>query len=277
MQVIRGLIVAGILLVAGLFACGLSRADEGEDDQKRAEALSLLKRIAAEYDIRLDDARTATRVSQPAVRWTNSISGVTDAALFIWMHENRPVAVGSMVWLGDAGVSREFQSLSSEPLLARRGGKVAWNPGVKGIEFQPIPDAPTPAATARQRLSQMKELARMFRAEAVKGPPAYSEDSVWKFRLNPQPLLQYRQPDAPEREGAVFAFAMDTDPEVLLLIENRVRNGMTGWECGVAPVTGWSAKAWFGDELIWEQQRQHPAADPKLPYFVEGPLPVKQD
>lgn len=277
MQLSRGVIVAGILLAAGLFACSLSRADEGEDDQKRAESLSLLKRTAAEYDIRLAGPRTATRESQPAVRWTNSISGVTDAALFIWMCEDRPIAVGSMVWLGDAGISREFQSLTSEPLEARRGGKVVWNPGVKGVEFQPIPDAPRPAATARQRLSQMKELARTFRAEAVKGPPAYSEDSVWKFRLNPQPILQYGQPDAPEREGAVFAFAMDTDPEVLLLIENRVRDGKAGWECGVAPVTGWSAKAWFGDELIWEQDRQHPAADPKLPYFVDGPIPVKND
>jgi hypothetical protein len=277
MQVARGVIVAGILLVAGLFSCSLSRADEDDDDQKRAESLSLLKRIAVEYDIRLEDTRKATLESQPAVRWTNSISGVTDAALFIWMYEGRPVAVGSMVWLGDSGVSREFQSLSSEPLEARRGGKVAWKPGVKGIEFQPIPDAPVPAATARQRLSQMKELARMFRSQAVKGPPAYSEDSVWKFRLNPQPLLRYRQPNAPELEGAVFAFAMDTDPEVLLLIENRVRNGKAAWQCGVAPVTGWSAKAWFGDELIWAQERQHPAADPKLPYFVEGPLPVKHD
>ena len=59
---------------------------------------------------------------------------------------------------------------------------------------------------------------------AVKGPPAYSENSIWKFRLAPQPLLRYRDPDALEREGAVFAFAMDTDPEVLLLIENRVRD-----------------------------------------------------
>ena len=117
----------------------------------------------------------------------------------------------------------------------------------------------------------------MFRAEAVKGPPAYSEDSVWKLRLNSQPLLQYRQPDAPDHEGAIFAFAMDTDPEVLLLIENRVRMGKTGWECELAPVTGWSAKAWFKDKFIWEQERQHPAADPTLPYFVHGPIPVKHD
>lgn len=129
MQVGRRVIVAGILLVPGLFSCNLSRADEGEDDQKRAEALSLLKSIAAEYDIRLAHARTAARESQPAIRWTNPISGVTDAALFIWTYEYRPVAVGSMVWLGDSGVSREFQSLSSEPLEARRGGNVSWSPG----------------------------------------------------------------------------------------------------------------------------------------------------
>ena len=117
----------------------------------------------------------------------------------------------------------------------------------------------------------------MFRSEAVKGPPAYSEDSVWRFRLNPQPLLQYHQPDSPDHEGAIFAFAMDTDPEVLLLIENRVRKDKVGWECGLAPVTGWSAKAWFEDKLIWEQERQHPAADPTRPYFVDGPIPVKHD
>jgi hypothetical protein len=70
---------------------------------------------------------------------------------------------------------------------------------------------------------------------------------------------------------------MDTDPELLLLIENRVRDGKAGWECALAPVTGWAAKAWCNDRLVWTQERQHPAADPTLAYFVDGPIPVKQD
>ena len=70
------------------------------------------------------------------------------------------VTVGATFVMDHTAMGQELQSLALEPLQAWRGGKKVWNPPEPGIEFLPVPDAPAPAETSRQRLSQIKTLAR---------------------------------------------------------------------------------------------------------------------
>ncbi len=169
-----------------------------------------------------------------------------------------------------------FQSLSLEPVQARRGGKVVWEPREPGITFERLTDAPVPAETSRQRISQIKTLARRFHSQAVKSPPAYQENDVRELRLLAKPILQYHDPKLPENEGAIFAFAMDTDADVLLLIENRVRDGKPGWEYALARANPYVLKVWCDDTLVWSQERRLSTSDPTDPYFIAGPYPLKQ-
>jgi hypothetical protein len=211
------------------------------------------------------------------MRWTNTIGHATDAALFFWMHDGRPVAVGTTFVTDHVAVGQEFQSLALEPVEARRRGRTIWEPREPGIEFRPMADAPKPADTARGRLSQIKTLARRFRAEAIKSPPAYQENDVRELRLLAQPVLQYRDPQLPELEGATFAFAMDTDADVLLLIENRVRNGIAGWEYALARTNPFALKVWCDKALVWSRERVDNTVDPAQPYIIAGPFPVNED
>jgi hypothetical protein len=55
-------------------------------------------------------------------------------------------------------------------------------------------------------------------------------------RLLAKPLLSYHE--RPERDGAIFAFVQDTDPEVLLILENRAHGDGTRWEFAIAPMNG---------------------------------------
>jgi hypothetical protein len=271
-------IAAALTLLAAAHARpGNTFAQPSKPGKDRKEALSVLTKIATSFEVRLDKKRVATREAEPAMRWTNTIGHATDAALFFWMHDGRPVAVGTTFVTDNIVVGQEFQSLSLEPLEARRKGKSVWAPREAGIEFRRIPDAPAPAETARQRLSQMKTLARRFKAEAIKSPPAYQENDVRELRLLTQPILQYQDPGTPENEGAVFAFAMDTDADVLLLIENRTRDGKAGWEFALARTNPFVLKVWCDDDLVWTQKRTDATNDPSLPYIIVGQFPLKDE
>jgi hypothetical protein len=211
------------------------------------------------------------------MRWTNTIGHATDAALFFWMHEGRPVAAGTTFMTDHVAVGQEFQSLALEPVKARRGGKTVWEPGQPGIEFSSMTGAPKPAETARGRLSQIKILARRFRAEAIKCPPAYQENDVRDLRLLAQPILHYHEANLLENDGAVFAFAMDTDVDVLLLIENRVRDGKPGWEYALARANPFELKVWCDKTLVWSQTRLTTTVDPARPYIIVGGFPIKEE
>jgi hypothetical protein len=207
------------------------------------------------------------------IRWTNPVSEVEDAALFVWTCEGRPALAGTFLWQKGVGVYHEFQSLSLGPLRAERDGESVWVSRRPGIEFAPVPDAPTPADAPNRRLVQMRALAEDYRSEAIKGPPFYGEKSVSKFRLLPKPLLRYCDREHPERDGAIFAFVQGTDPEALLILESRAHASGARWEFAMAPMTGWQAKGWYKEKEVWSVERRHPAHDPTQPYFVAGPFP----
>ena len=269
--ILKGLLLTSAALIAfPVFA-------ESPADQDRKESLAALTKIAGSYKVKLDGKRAAKLNEEPVIRFSKPVSELQDAALFIWMCEGRPVAAGTFLWQRDIGLYHEFQSLALEPLQAERDGKMAWEPAEPGIKFAPIPDAPAPADTPNKRLVQMKALAEDFHSEATKGAPFYAENSVYRFRLLPRPLLRYSDPKRPELEGVIFAFVQDTDPEALLIVENRARGDKTGWEFAMAPMTGWPVKGWYKDREVWSIERRHPAPDPTKPYFVAGPFPIKAD
>jgi hypothetical protein len=247
--------------------------------QQRADDLALLTKVAAGYTLKLDKGPTAELNREPAFRWSNSVAGtigreVKDAALFFWMADERPVAIGTIVWYSEIGLYHEFQSLAFESLTAERNGEKVWEPAQPGIAFAPLPNAPEPAASEANRLIQMKSLAGRFRAEVIKGLPSFPEGSVWQLRLLPKPLLRYGSPKHLARDGAVFAFCQDSDPDVFLMLEVRGHDSDLTWHYAMGPLTSREAKGWYDDQPVWSIPLRRPPSDPKRPYFVAGPFPT---
>lgn len=185
-------LLAVALLATGMFSFGFLFAQPAAQTRDRKESLAFLSKIAASLEVRLDDKRRAMREDEPVMRWTNTISHATDAALFIWMHEGRPVAAGTTFITENVGVGLEFQSL------------------------------------------------------------------------------------AQEYEGAIFAFVMDTDADVLLLIENRLREGAAGWEYALARANPYILKVWRDETLVWSQKRVE-ATSASSPDFFAGPFPLEKE
>jgi hypothetical protein len=165
---------------------------------------------------------------KPIYEWTNPVRAAQqDGLVFLWTSRGRSEAVGT-IFSSTAGPMRgfthEFHSLSMGTLYVDRRGThdATWTPRGPGIEFVPIEGAPAPAATAAQRLGQMRALAREFSATTRD-----ASGNRYTLRLLSQPLYRYESTDPAVLDGALFAFVTSagTDPEALLVIEAKKPQG----------------------------------------------------
>ena len=135
------------------------------------------------------------------------------------------------------------------------GMRSTWAPLAPGIELRAIKNAPAPARSAPQRLSQMRALTRDFSASTKD----LSEKRL-ELRLLPQPLYRYESTDPDVLDGAIFAFVTSTDPEALLVIEARKPARADGpvWEYGLCRFTDLA--------LVARHKGKEVFAAPLIPY-----------
>jgi hypothetical protein len=232
-----------------------------------ARNLDRLKQAAARYRISLGtDATRELRVApEPVLSWTNPLRGTVWGATFVWVADGRPEVVGSLFRYTDGGKTvedDEFQSLATTGLKASRSGRTVWAPRVAGIELAPIRGAPKPAASLSERLRQMQALASEFHAFLD------TENNRTELRLLPKPLYRYQtnRPELPD--GALFAFVLTTDPEVLLVIEARPVDGAAVWQYGFARMSMVNLRARHKDRDVWRVDWAIAIQDSSEPYVT---------
>jgi hypothetical protein len=249
-----------------VLCCAIGQAAPETDAGKAAaaKALAQFKGEAAGYDVRLEsdpDTRLEL-VKEPVLRWTNPARTGEDGALFIWTRRGRPELIGTIftyVYNNKLSRKHELMSLAEGPLTAQFGGKEVWSPKSAGVNFLPLEKAPDVAANSRQRLTQMKSLARDFAASMRD-----LQGEQFQLRLLTQPLVRY-EPDPggsrPSRvlDGAIFAFSLGTDPEVLLLLEARPQEEGHAWHYALARFHYIDLTVKHNDRQVWH-------ADPLADY-----------
>jgi hypothetical protein len=226
-----------------------------------------LKEVAARFRIvaQSDPPKDLTLVPEPILHWTNPVRGTVKGAVFVWVADGRPEVVASLyrsTMDGKTVEYHEFQSLATTGLTATRDGRAVWVPRTAGMSLAPIPGAPKPAATAAERLRQMRALAHEFHA-FFDNPKDKSE-----LRLLPKPLYRYEtnRPDLPD--GALFAFVLTTDPEVLLAIEARSAGGAPVWHYGFARMSMVNLRAAHKDRSVWSVDWVYDLEAPSQPYVT---------
>jgi hypothetical protein len=200
----------------------------------------------------------------PIFRLNIPVTRVKDSAIFLWTDAatGRPEVTVQMfrdpkgVWLQD------FTSLSPSPIVARNGARSIWRPKA-GVEFRPVLDAPTPAANPQLRLRQLRVLSEQFSASDDFLGQGWSE-----LRLLPKPWLRYGKPGSGVEDGALFAFVLGTDPEVVLMIESRPDPaGGFRWEYGLAPMTSFEVKAFWKGKQVWTLPWRKMCKDTTDPFY----------
>lgn len=144
-------------------------------------------------------------------------------------------------------------SLTSPGLVALKtplGSK--WTPEKSQITPQLFPKADKPAAKETVRLRQLKEMSRRFTAHEFWDP----ENSRFELRLLVQPVLRYQDAKSQIQDGAVFALAHRTNPEVVVLIE-AIGNSPeeAKWHYGLARMGSAEMHVAIDDEEVWKVDR----------------------
>jgi hypothetical protein len=234
------------------------------------------KRDMAEYTIvERTVPETVLRLKgEPVLHWTNPIRESDNGLLFLWLADGRPAAVVCFYrspWQGRILESHEFHSLAPAGLTATRGGRTVWVPSGPGVTFHPVPGAANPAAMPAERLRQLRGLAREF--QGIVDP----DKGKTELRLLAQPLYRYESGLTGSPDGAMFAFVLTTDPEAILVIEERRGAAGPAWHYAFAKMTNHSLAMRHRDRVVWEvpQDRDY-YTDATRPYFVrwdEAPSP----
>jgi hypothetical protein len=165
--------------------------------------------------------RPLLRYSDPTRGGINAaaVNVLLDAGVWRLGTEGRPTALVTVEIYQAPNRTRvlafEFLSLSEAKFsLKHRMEKVRWDPAGSALDLKELPDAPRPAATAAARLAQMRQLARRFAArERLK-------NELIECRLLAQPIDRYQSATQKIVDGAIFAFANGTNPEIGLVLES---------------------------------------------------------
>jgi hypothetical protein len=178
-----------------------------------------------------------TVASKPLLRYSDPTRGgvlkgaaanvLLDAAVWRLGTEGRPTALVTVEIYQAPDTSRvlafEFLSLSAAKFaLKHKTEKIRWDATGSALTLKELPDAPKPAATAAARLAQMRQLARRFAAtERV------NKESI-ECRLLTQPIDRYQSAAEKIVDGAIFAYANGTNPELGVVFESNGERWLYG-------------------------------------------------
>lgn len=253
--------IAVVLLAIAGFARAQDQPPSGPEAEAAKKFQAHAKETAAAYDARAENAqgRKLSLAAEPILRWANPLGGrKTHGEVFLWTDRGRPAAVLSMYEYTDAMAMvhehHEFCSLAVTGLHFVSKRPLVWSPAEAGIELRALADAPAPAATPRQRLTQMRELAGKFTAEKTT-----RQDETRDLRLLPRPVYRYEAANdkAAEKpddlfDGALFAFVEATDPEIFLWVEAREAGGKRAWHFAAVRMNSVRLALTYDGKPAWE-------------------------
>jgi hypothetical protein len=241
------------MLVLGLAGQPPQNRDAASDPAKR---LAIMKNSMAASEVRGGEsgADSYRLKPEPVLRFTNTVGDSRDGSIFLWLGDaDRPKAA-VQVFQTRGGWLQEWTSLSTTPLIAKMADPPDWRPTRGGIEFKPVAGAPKPADGANERLRQMHMLTRDFTArDQFRG--------TWQpLRLMPKPLARYGKPGSEVVDGALFAYVITTDPEVLLMLEARQSKDGMEWQYAFAPMSTYALEGSWKEQVVWSLDSSYPTS-----------------
>lgn len=235
-------------LAAG-FSLFVSRAPAEDDAEAKARLATMRDAVAAlEGSSDRLKPKALTAPAEPLLRYSDATrvpNVLVDAGVWRLGTQGRPTALVTVEFYrranGQRVLSFEFLSLSATRFaLKHKTEDIAWDATASGLDLKPLPDAPKPAANAAQRLGQMRQLARRFGANLT-----VNKDAV-ECRLIAQPIDRYSSDADKITDGAIFALANGTNPEIGVVLE-AVGDG---WQYGAIRLCGGEAKVTLDGKAV---------------------------
>lgn len=244
------------------------RATDTEAVQQEKDIQRRLGELAADFRFETvgKESVPLTRSAMPLLTFTNPVRGRGQlGSIYLWTQGNRPGVVGSL-WTfrgqnDSHRLSIELHSLCSSTLATKlpaianpRRPLPVWNPPAESISWTMLPGAEPPgvasvATTGPRIKSLVRRIADRFTADVI--DPATGKGQP--LRLLSKPLYEYESEGV--SFGAMFAFVMATDPELMLCLEARPAPAGTQLHYALARMTGRELRASVDGEAIWKVDR----------------------
>ena len=270
------LLMAETSLMAGEDRFGIrSENTITTEDQERKERYTNWMRTYAEATevvvpaTKKNEEQTAKLVPTPVFRYSDEEHDIPDATMWVWTHDNRPVAVQKVEGNNHGGGQKWticFASLSEDVMSVHWPSGRVFAAQKPGLSFHPVPNAEPPADNPRARTAQIKTIKERFTARLnVEGKGGA------ETRTMPKPLFEYTDQDSKLPRGAIFGMtSTGTNPNLLLLIEARTSSdGKLQWEYAHARMTSSSIRFRLDDAEIWaEKEVPNGSFDNWIYYFL---------
>lgn len=241
-------------IVCLLAAVWFLQPEPPPNESDRSDRLRFMQARAAGFELarETDPDKPFSLHKDPILRYTNPerVPGSTDGATFVWLDGTRPVAAVSFsIRNPNEVVFYECTSFVEEKLICRNADQQSiWTPRTGGLVRQTFPEAPEPARSKAQRLTQVRSLARKFTATCYHP----KSDAPFELRLLSQPLYRFEATDAGILDGAIFAFVVSNDPELLLRIDAfQPATGKVEWRYTLARMSSWKQKVSLDGKEVW--------------------------
>jgi hypothetical protein len=283
------------IMTTGRPACSQQSAPPAtkkvNDPVARLAEMTHIARSFHAFAIEGGNRTPASMAPKPLCRWNDPTREFSDGTLWIWKRESRPIAVMAIefypqdkaygrFWaleftslatgLFEVEGGEHFDKLYGDMHPPRPDGTLLWHPSQGGIDFRAIPDVPVPAATEAERLRQMREILRNFSAHEVY--PANLQKCT--LRLMSHPIDRYSERASGLIDGAIFAYANGTNPEVLLLLEaRRTGAGQLAWSYAAAPLARATVALSLRRQDVWEHLVKNVQADDDTYFLARRPRP----
>jgi hypothetical protein len=254
-------------IVATLLTCAAGIASADEPDTAARDAHRVKMKLVAE-SIEIADAErgksgplaAVALAAEPLLLYTDATRATLESGLWICGGRGRPAAIVATEFYPDHPQGPtwlfEIASVSDRRISARRGTDLDWTARTPGLSLQEWPSAGVPAERAARRLSQMKQLLRRFTARES----AVIEGEI-ELRPLPNALHRYEDPDSTLIDGAIFAFANGTNPEVFVLLEaHAVEGGPSVWKYALVQMTGGAVSVSLDGAKVWNCEPADPPA-----------------
>jgi hypothetical protein len=259
----RHLLRGGLGLILAV-TVGVALSDEKADEAYRASQLQRMKRIAEKFEVEaaLGAKPVAAKLmSNPLLKYNDPTRRNHESTLWLWTERKLPSALMAVEFYPNSPRGPrwlfEIVSLSNSKIGVARGGDWKWQAKQPGVIRKPVPGDLTPGEKPAQRLAQARQIRQRFAAHEKEGT-----DGRLELRALSTPLYRYADEQTGVIDGAVFAFANGTNPEVLLLLEAQ-RDAATKhavWTYGFAQMTGAAVYASLDEREVWSQREADPPA-----------------
>jgi hypothetical protein len=253
-----------------LLTISSSPAQEEPEAKKRLELMQAAVESLEGNSSEIKSKSALTFAAKPLLRYSDPTRGGTsrsdsfllDAGVWRLGTEGRPTALVSIeIYQASDKVqllSFEFSLLSEAKFSLKHKTKdIRWDATDSDFKLKELPDAPKPAATAAARLTQMRQQSRRFTAKEV-----LNKEAV-ECRLIAQPIDRYESKAEKIVDGAIFALAHGTNPEIGIVLETDGER----WKYGTVRLSSAEVTVSLEDREVAKYENHPPQKRTDGPYI----------